>query len=52
MNNCGKDRIFIIASSNRPDLIDLQYSEKGVLIELFLFQFLTKKLDKDYLRFI
>lgn len=29
MNNCGKDRIFIIASSNRPDLIDPAIRRKG-----------------------
>lgn len=29
MNNCGKDRIFIIASSNRPDLIDPAILRKG-----------------------
>mgnify|MGYP000293256112 FL=1 len=31
MNNCGKDRIFIIASSNRPDLIDPAVRRKGRL---------------------
>lgn len=29
MNNCGKDRIFVIASSNRPDLIDPAILRKG-----------------------
>lgn len=29
MNNCGKDHIFIIASSNRPDLIDPAILRKG-----------------------
>ena len=29
MNNCGKDRIFIIASSNRPDLIDPAILRRG-----------------------
>lgn len=29
MNNCGKDGIFIIASSNRPDLIDPAIRRKG-----------------------
>lgn len=29
MNNCGRDRIFIIASSNRPDLIDPAILRKG-----------------------
>ena len=29
MNNCGKDRIFIIASSNRPDLIDPAVLRRG-----------------------
>lgn len=29
MNNCGRDRIFIIASSNRPDLIDPAIRRKG-----------------------
>ncbi len=29
MNNCGKDRIFVIASSNRPDLIDPAVLRKG-----------------------
>ena len=29
MNNCGKDRIFVIASSNRPDLIDSAILRKG-----------------------
>ena len=31
MNNCGKDRVFIIASSNRPDLIDPAVRRKGRL---------------------
>lgn len=31
MNNCGKDRVFIIASSNRPDLIDPAIRRKGRL---------------------
>ena len=29
MNNCGKDQIFVIASSNRPDLIDPAILRKG-----------------------
>ena len=29
MNNCGKDRVFIIASSNRPDLIDPAIRRRG-----------------------
>lgn len=29
MNNCGKDGIFVIASSNRPDLIDPAILRKG-----------------------
>ena len=29
MNNCGKDRIFVIASSNRPDMIDPAILRKG-----------------------
>lgn len=29
LNNCGKDRIFVIASSNRPDLIDPAILRKG-----------------------
>ena len=29
MNNCGKDRVFVIASSNRPDLIDPEVRRKG-----------------------
>ena len=29
MNNCGKDRIFVIASSNRPDLIAPAILRKG-----------------------
>lgn len=29
MNNCGKDHIFVIASSNRPDLIDPAILRKG-----------------------
>lgn len=29
MNNCGKDGVFIIASSNRPDLIDPAILRKG-----------------------
>ena len=31
MNNCGKDRVFVIASSNRPDLIDPAVRRKGRL---------------------
>ena len=34
MNNCGKDRIFIIASSNRPDLIDPAIRRKGRLDQI------------------
>lgn len=34
MNNCGKDRIFIIASSNRPDLIDPAIRRKGRIDQL------------------
>lgn len=29
MNNCGKDHIFIIASTNRPDLIDPAVKRRG-----------------------
>lgn len=29
LNNCGKDQIFVIASSNRPDLIDPAILRKG-----------------------
>lgn len=29
LNNCGKDHIFVIASSNRPDLIDPAILRKG-----------------------
>ena len=29
VNNCGKDRVFIIASSNRPDLIDPAIRRRG-----------------------
>ncbi len=34
MNNCGKDRVFVIASSNRPDLIDPAVRRKGRLDQL------------------
>lgn len=34
MNNCGKDRIFVIASSNRPDLIDPAIRRKGRLDQI------------------
>lgn len=34
MNNCGKDRIFIIASTNRPDLIDPAIRRKGRLDQI------------------
>lgn len=34
MNNCGKDQIFIIASSNRPDLIDPAIRRKGRLDQI------------------
>ncbi len=34
MNNCGKDRVFIIASSNRPDLIDPAVRRKGRLDQI------------------
>ncbi|MBD5199733.1 MAG: AAA family ATPase, partial [Bacteroidales bacterium] len=34
MNNCGKDGIFIIASSNRPDLIDPAIRRKGRLDQI------------------
>ena len=34
MNNCGKDRVFIIASSNRPDLIDPAIRRKGRLDQI------------------
>lgn len=34
MNNCGKDRVFIIASSNRPDLIDPAVCRKGRLDQI------------------
>lgn len=34
MNNCGKDRVFVIASSNRPDLIDPAVRRKGRLDKL------------------
>lgn len=34
MNNCGKDGVFIIASSNRPDLIDPAIRRKGRLDQI------------------
>lgn len=34
MNNCGKDRVFVIASSNRPDLIDPAVRRKGRLDQM------------------
>lgn len=34
MNNCGKDGIFVIASSNRPDLIDPAIRRKGRLDQI------------------
>ena len=34
MNSCGKDRVFVIASSNRPDLIDPAVRRKGRLDQL------------------
>lgn len=34
MNNCGKDRVFVIASSNRPDLIDPAVRRKGRLDQI------------------
>jgi transitional endoplasmic reticulum ATPase len=34
MNNCGKDRVFVIASSNRPDLIDPAVRRRGRLDQI------------------
>jgi len=34
MNNCGKDGVFVIASSNRPDLIDPAVRRKGRLDQI------------------
>lgn len=34
MNNCGKDKVFVIASSNRPDLIDPAVCRKGRLDQI------------------
>jgi len=34
MNNCGEDHVFIIASSNRPDLIDPAILRKGRIDEI------------------
>lgn len=34
MNNCGKDRIFVIASSNRPDMIDPAVRRRGRLDQI------------------
>lgn len=34
MNNCGKDGVFVIASSNRPDLIDPAIRRKGRLDQI------------------
>ena len=34
MNSCGKDRVFVIASSNRPDLIDPAVRRKGRLDQM------------------
>ena len=34
MNGCGKDRVFVIASSNRPDLIDPAVRRKGRLDQM------------------
>jgi transitional endoplasmic reticulum ATPase len=34
MNNCGKDGVFVIASSNRPDLIDPAVRRRGRLDQM------------------
>lgn len=34
MNNCGKDGVFVIASSNRPDLIDPAVRRRGRLDQI------------------
>lgn len=50
MNNCGKDRIFIIASSNRPDLIDPAIRRKGRLDHIIYIPVPDKKAREGIFR--
>ena len=47
MNNCGKDRVFVIASSNRPDLIDPAVRRKGRLDQIIYIPVPDKEARKE-----
>lgn len=47
MNNCGKDKVFVIASSNRPDLIDPAVRRKGRLDQIIYIPVPDKEARKE-----
>ncbi len=54
LNNCGKDNIFVIASSNKPELIDSAILRRGRIDKMFYIpppdQNTRKKLFEIYLK--